>query len=316
MTMVPLILFLMIGYSSSLSPDNIAPCLSDLPDDAGCPIPCPCHADEETCEWEDGNGCIRKSCSPKYCTEDEETCEWKDDEKGCTMKKCELKIEGCETVCPMQCNEWGNDFYCPSWDENLCPIGHCSNYDDSMCQGGWHVDTTTDDNYFDNFDSNCTHWNGKTLGDAKICVPQRYKHTIKMAPQPPSNTIFVNLSNVQITDIADKLGQITILMDLDMKWHDHRMELVKEKVPIFLSNEDQNQIWSPRFRIGTNLVSHHKQMEDELILKQHDYLSQTSVRKISYITATIKCKMEFHSFPFDNHTCIFEVRNYSFEKTF
>ena len=133
---------------------------------------------------------------------------------------------------------------------------------------------------------------------------------MQMAPKPPSNEISIVLSNVQITEIADKLGQMTILMDLEVNWFDNRLKLIMEKVPTFLDNEDHKQIWSPRFRIGTDLVSHQKQMDDEFILQQ--YKNETSVRKISFVSATIKCEMDLHSFPFDNHECKIERNIFMF----
>ena len=294
MIVVPVILVVMIGFSSSLDSANSRaghgndhyeyddPCESDnVYDDYGCEIFCPCKGDEKTCEWT---------------------------EFGCSMKSCKPKIEGCETICPIQCNDEENEIYCPNWNEDCEVEGHCTNYEDSMCQSGWHDDTTDDGDYFYNFESKCIDGKGESFGDAKICVPQRYKYKIKMAPKPPSNKISIVLSNVQITEIADKLGQMTLLMDLEIKWNDSRIDLVKESVPIFLGKDDQNRIWSPGFRIGTDLVSHRKQTDEEFILKQHKNI--TSVRKISYVSATIKCEMQFHNFPFDNHDCIFEVRKY------
>ena len=132
MIVVSVILVVMVHFSSSLEskghdhgsndPCNI---LSDPEIDAnGCEIFCPCKEDEETWEWTDEFGCIKKSCIPK--------------------------IEGYETICPMKCNDgWS---YCPNYGNNYCEVlGHCSNYEDSTCQGGWH-DGTIDKDYSYNFE--------------------------------------------------------------------------------------------------------------------------------------------------------------------
>ena len=113
------------------------------------------------------------------------------------------------------------------------------------------------------------------------------------------------ISHIQVTEIADKLSQMTLILDLEINWDDSRIQLVKDKVPIFLGNEDQIKIWSPRFRIGTNLVSHNKQMDDELVLRQ--YKNRTSASKKSYISATFKCEIVFYDFPFDKNVCLLEV---------
>ena len=270
------------------------------------------HPDIDQCENECENGIFScydaghsvaghecKSYCP--CKENEFPCEWTDVDE-CNVIDCFEIIEGCDNICP-SCNY--DEIYCSDWI-NGCYEVYCEDYSwKTNCQGGWHDVHNNNDELFDNFETDCINGKGDVFGDAKICVRQKHKYKIKMAPKPPSNEISIVLSNVQITEIADKLGQMTILMDLEVNWFDNRMKLVREKVPIFLGNDDQNQMWSPRFRIGTDLVSHRKQMDDEFILQQ--YKNQTSVRKVSYVSATIKCEMEFHSFPFDNHHCTFKV---------
>ena len=143
---------------------------------------------------------------------------------------------------------------------------------------------------------------------ASVCIPQNYKYSIKIAPKPPENNISIVISHIQVTEIAAKSCHMTIIFDLEVKWNDSRILLVKDKVPIFLANEDQNQIWSPRFRIGKNLVSHNKQMDDELILRQ--YKNRTSASKKSYLSATFKCEIVFYNFPFNKNLCRLEVRKY------
>jgi len=188
-------------------------------------------------------------------------------------------------------------------------IGFSSSLDSTNFHTGHSNDHQRNDDPYDdpyvNDGSFCQA--GISFGNAQICVSQKYKHNLKMAPKPLSNQIFIVLSNVQITEIADKLSQMTILMDLEVNWNDSRLKLVRDNIPIFLDKEDQNIIWSPQFRIGTDLISLHKQTDDLFILFQ--YLNQTSVRKISYITATIKCKMQFYNFPFDKHDCTFEFED-------
>ena len=116
--------------------------------------------------------------------------------------------------------------------------------------------------------------------------------------------------NIQITEIGDKLGQLTLIMDLGVHWNDNRIQLIKENVPIFLSNEDQNHIWSPQFRIGTDLISHNKQGDDEIILIK-EYLSNqsyvVSAHKLTYLSTTFKCEMNLKDYPFDYHNCTIEV---------
>ena len=304
MSVVHLIFFGIIGLSSSLGHD---PYGSDSdnefanPDSEQCEIQCENNL-QLPCTNDAGHKSFFGYECPSYCPckDYEFTCEWTNSD-GCKVVDCIEKIDGCDNICPMEkCND--DQIYCVDW-QNGCYKGYCEDYNwETICQGGWHDVHNNDEQFFDNFETNC---NGYSFGDAKVCVPKKHKHKMQMAPKPPSNEISIVLSNVQITEIADKLGQMTILMDLEVNWFDNRLKLIMEKVPTFLDNEDHKQIWSPRFRIGTDLVSHQKQMDDEFILQQ--YKNETSVRKISFVSATIKCEMDLHSFPFDNHECKIEV---------
>ena len=166
---------------------------------------------------------------------------------------------GCESSCP-ECDHdeiWCSDGY---FGEIGCQHGYCIHYMDSTstCQDDW--DYWHD---YSTFETNCIDYKGISFGMASVCISQKYKYKIKNAPKPPQNNISIIISHIQVTEIADKLSQMTLILDLEINWDDSRIQLVKDKVPIFLGNEDQIKIWSPRFRIGTNLVSHNKQMDDE-----------------------------------------------------
>lgn len=215
------------------------------------------------------------------------------------------EITGCQLFCDPVCEDsqvqcstgCGKPDYCNSNENSIM---------DSHCQSSLY-DTPIDD--YDNFTKICKENGGASFGNDKICIPHQNTYNIKLSPKPPENDLSMTLSRIQITEIGDKLGQIMLIMDLDVRWKDNRIQLVKEKVPIFLSNEDQNHIWSPRFRIGTDLISNHKQGDDEVVLMKEYLKNQshvTAYRK-TYLSTTFICEMDFQNFPFDKQNCTLEV---------
>ena len=70
-----------------------------------------------------------------------------------------------------------------------------------------------------------------------------------------------------------------------------------------MSEEDQKQVWSPRIVIGTNMMSKSKEAEEIEV----SMWPLNSLVKTFYLLTTVKCEMNFQTFPFDNHTCNIEV---------
>ena len=62
------------------------------------------------------------------------------------------------------------------------------------------------------------------------------------------------------------------------------------------------------------MISHHKQGDDEVVLmkenlKNHNQ-SQVTARKLTYISTTFICEMDFQNFPFDKQNCTLEVSTF------
>ena len=70
-----------------------------------------------------------------------------------------------------------------------------------------------------------------------------------------------------------------------------------------LSEDDQKQIWSPSFGIATNLMSETKKAEEMKV----SYWLKVCLMKSYYLITTVRCEMNFQTFPFDSHTCNIEV---------
>ena len=99
---------------------------------------------------------------------------------------------------------------------------------------------------------------------------------------------------------------ITISMHLRVTWMEWRLwfntPYKNEGAIIYLNMEDQNQVWSPKIVIGSNMISHSKQGETFAVG------DRTADSFISfYLITTLKCEMDYQTFPFDKHICKIEV---------
>ena len=70
-----------------------------------------------------------------------------------------------------------------------------------------------------------------------------------------------------------------------------------------LSKDDQKQVWSPKYVIGTNMMSETKKAEEMTV----SFWYKTFIMHFYYLSTTVRCELNFETFPFDNHTCNIEV---------
>ena len=68
---------------------------------------------------------------------------------------------------------------------------------------------------------------------------------------------------------------------------------------------DEKQFWSPQIKIGNNMVWKNKE-EQEFGLMKNFLLTKLGIKKF-YLSTTVKCDMDFQTFPFDRHVCNLEV---------
>ena len=174
---------------------------------------------------------------------------------------------------------------------------------------------------YQNFSASCISKSGELFGKSEICIPIEYLYGIGYAPTPDDdcqNDIEIEMTNIQIIEIDDKLRQMSLIMHLNVEWSDNRVRLVRPYTPIILNNQDQKRIWSPEFIIGTNLVAQIKNgLEEDATLYgfQKDYDSKTNKLitggfSHSDFRATVFCEMNFGHFPFDIQICEFKVCTY------
>ena len=136
---------------------------------------------------------------------------------------------------------------------------------------------------------------------------------VKNGPQAKDNEITIELSHILITEINDKLGQITLNLKITSIWDEDRL-LVFTNDSIIV---DPQRIWSPTFDIETELVSKDN-IEDDRIIAISNYnelyteydkfeIATAKMEKVSHIRINFVCDMKIYSFPFEEHTCKLEV---------
>ena len=148
----------------------------------------------------------------------------------------------------------------------------------------------------------CLKAKGQPLSNGKVCIPRKYMDWIQFPlnyKEFGKTKFSITLSNVQIIEIGS--NEITISMNTRIAWSDYRLTFGVDRA--FLSEEDQKQVWSPRIVVGTNMMSKSKETEEIEVSRW----PQNSLVKTFYLLTTVKCKMNFQTFPFDNHTCNIEV---------
>ena len=152
---------------------------------------------------------------------------------------------------------------------------------------------------------NCLKENGKVLRNGMVCI---HKKDMVYMQWPPFGyaKLSITLSNVQIIKIGS--NEITVSMNTRIEWTDYRLTF--EAAKVLLTVEEQNQVWSPKIVIGTNMMSETKEAEE--IEVNYNCINNNkwcweSLVKTFFLHTTVKCEMDFQTFPFDNHTCNIEV---------
>ena len=167
----------------------------------------------------------------------------------------------------------------------------------------------------------------KCLAQNEICIPEKFKNTIQNTYQKPQD-IFVELKNVQIITVNDKLKEITFNAEVTVYWCEGRLQVLHGDKEIYLKLSDAKQVWVPSLALSNNLVSvsHYKLRGGEsdeygMVAENHPFWlmpnglsnnnNQTdyplSSFRINHYKVTLLCDMKFEKFPFDRQACKFEV---------
>ena len=160
------------------------------------------------------------------------------------------------------------------------------------------------------FEKSCLESEGELLGHLKkICIKKEYKD---LMPWPPKFAnygvgIVIYVTNLQIIEID--VHTISLSMNMDIRWFEPRLHLPTSFTStIYLKQKDQMNIWSPDIVTLNNIVSQEKEREQFGIYKNfYNHVEFPVAVKKFYMITTMKCDMDFHYYPFDQHVCILEV---------
>ena len=137
----------------------------------------------------------------------------------------------------------------------------------------------------------------------KICILSEDSEDIKFAPEDPTE-ITITFNNVNVDEIVDKSNQLTISMQIKFTWAEDRLLLKQNGISV-KGEFIKNRIWSPEITLKTSDFSSKTTLK--FVKDSHNDDSSKSALKSFNLEITRKCHMDFQSFPFDNHECIFEV---------
>ena len=162
--------------------------------------------------------------------------------------------------------------------------------------------------------------------ERKIATPTEYVGGITLAPNNPSNKTEIDIDMfAEIIEFDVKLQQFTIRTGFIINWTENRLLLKNSSFVNGWINVPLNTIWSPQIDIQSIEVSDKKRTmeliqmdsQSEIITWDFDsdsehhwtiYFVQSSSARMEFsLTTTVKCSMNFETFPFDSHICKLEV---------
>ena len=161
----------------------------------------------------------------------------------------------------------------------------------------------------------CIDEGGELLGHLKkICIQYEYKDDMQsqnnweIRGMDGKTELIIKIRNLQVIQID--IHSITVSMKMEIEWWEYRLHMsTAEGQIIYLSEEDQKQIWSPQIVIGNNMVSEIKNREEFGFYNNWNqiYPYRYIGKKSFYLGTTVNCDMDFNDFPFDDHICELEV---------
>ena len=166
-------------------------------------------------------------------------------------------------------------------------------------------------NELNEFKKICENDGGQLLDDSRpmICIPKEHMFYIHSVAENPTN-ITIELHDVQIIKIDMKLSQLTINMEIRIRWieKDRLLLVTNQNEWIHISESNiQKLIWSPKIVIRKHLISQERSENVLQLAKDSDESNSTKILKIFNLFATVKCQMDVHTFPFDQQECILNV---------
>ena len=165
-----------------------------------------------------------------------------------------------------------------------------------------------------------------------VCIPSGYKRHIRPPPKNGTTNIKVEFEKIQILNIDENEGTITIKFSLASVWSDPRIFVSpnatdedKKRITttrktgylelIDLPRYFKNRLWLPNpYIANAHKINKYKVHDDFDVLYYGLYGNMTRLSHRIELETIIFCKMNFDSYPMDKHSCYFTLGSYAFLK--
>ena len=149
----------------------------------------------------------------------------------------------------------------------------------------------------------------------EICYASDEYHSNAPSHSPISVRVSVDIK--EIVDINEIKQTLTLLINFKVTWSDNRIQKTKPNIePIDITDQISN-LWVPELFFSNSVrIEKFKGLKADSMRQLwyfYDFYKTYSwvLVLIEPFTTEFACKMNFHDFPFDRHTCMFEVRQTS-----
>ena len=160
---------------------------------------------------------------------------------------------------------------------------------------------------------NLQHCNSTTSNE--ICYSSDEYHSNAPSHSPISVRASVDIK--EIVDINEIKQTLTLLINFKVTWSDNRIQKSKPNIePVDITDQISN-LWVPELFFSNSVrIEKFKGLKADSMRQLwyfYDFYKTYSwvLVLIEPFTTEFACKMNFHDFPFDRHTCMFEVRQTS-----
>ena len=147
----------------------------------------------------------------------------------------------------------------------------------------------------------------------EICYTSDEYHS--NSPPEESKNIFASVDIREIVDINERKQTLTLLINFEVSWSDYRIQKTNNSSwhkTMDISDHIRN-LWIPEMYFSNSVrIEKFKGLKSDSMRQLwyhyhwgHYYFAFNLVEPF---TTEFACKMNFHDFPFDRHTCMLELR--------
>ena len=145
----------------------------------------------------------------------------------------------------------------------------------------------------------------------EICYTSDEYHS--NSPPEESKNIFASVDIREIVDINERKQTLTLLINFEVSWSDYRIQKTNNSSwhkTMDISDHIRN-LWIPEMYFSNSVrIEKFKGLKSDSMrqLWWSWWYNSFVFNLVEPFTTEFSCKMNFHDFPFDRHTCMFEIR--------